>query len=403
MEHVTGYYKLKDIFLDNGNWWKFFLKHRQFITPNIIINVLKTLVCGTRILGSSIFECPKCGHTLKVKHTCKSRFCSRCGKKATDNWIKNSYNRLPNTIWQHITFTMPDKLWPLFWANPYLMNKVPFIAAHVILDLAKTKKFLPGIFIAIHTFGRDLKRNFHIHLSTTLRGLSLDKESWINKQAFFHENPVKDLWKNRMLKFLRTEFQNGKLKMPPHLHHIKSYSTFYSWTVQFFNKPWVVHLNKSSDNLKHNVEYLGRYLKRPPIGETRIKNYDGQFVTFEFLDHHTDTKEILTLPVLDFIARLIDHIPDKNFRNIRYFGFLANRVSKELLPLVFGFLKKALYLLKTKVYTPWRDMFIASLGLDPLQCLNCGTIMQFKGRDPPFKVPLLSLHKGVAIGAIPLL
>ena len=108
MEYVTGNYKLKDIFLDNGNWWKFFLKHRQFIKLNVIIQVLKMIACKTWILGYHIFKCPKCGHTLKVSHSCKSRFCSSCGKKATDDWIKNSYNRLPNTIWQHITFTLPS-------------------------------------------------------------------------------------------------------------------------------------------------------------------------------------------------------------------------------------------------------------------------------------------------------
>ncbi|VAX34821.1 hypothetical protein MNBD_UNCLBAC01-953, partial [hydrothermal vent metagenome] len=170
----------------NGNWWKFFLKYHKFITPNILINVLKMLVCGTRILGFNIFQCLKCGHILKINHTCKSKFCSPCGKKAADNWIKNSYNRLPNTLWQHITLTMPDQIWNLFWKNRHLMNKAPHLAAKIILKLSKDQGFLPGIFLAIHTFGRDLKKNFHIHLSTTLRGLSLSKDAWINKPAYFH-------------------------------------------------------------------------------------------------------------------------------------------------------------------------------------------------------------------------
>ena len=360
------------------------------------------IACKTWLLGYHIFQCPKCDHTLKVSHSCKSRFCPSCGKKATDDWIKNSYNRLPNTIWQHITFTMPSGLWNLFWSNPYLKGEAARIAANVILDLSKTKGFLPGIFLAIHTFGRKINRNPHFHLSTTLRGLSLSKNSWINTTAFFHQNPVKKLWRIRLILFLRDEFKKGNLKMPPHLKHIKTYSTFYSWTVQFYNQTWVVHLQKSSDNLKNNVQYLGRYLKRPPIGETRIKYYDGKFVVFEFLDHYTDTKELITLPVLDFIARLIDHIPDKNFRNIRYFGFLANRVSGELLPLVFGFLKKAIHLLKTKVYTSWRDMIKNSLGIDPMFCLNCGTILRPNGREPPSKIPLISMHKGLANGDIPI-
>ena len=109
MEYVTGI-KLRNIFLDNGNWWKLFLKHRDIIRTIIVINVLKVLICRTKILGYCIYVCPNCGKTIKTPHTCKSRFCSSCGKKATDNWMKTNFNILPKTIWQHITFTIPSVL-----------------------------------------------------------------------------------------------------------------------------------------------------------------------------------------------------------------------------------------------------------------------------------------------------
>ena len=130
--------RLRDIFLDNGNWWKVFFKNKHLIRPSIIINVLKLLLCRTGILGFQLFSCPECNQTKKVTHTCKSRFCPSCGKRATDDWIKNSFNSLPHTIWQHITFTMPDKLWPFFWYNRHLMNIVPSIAAKIIKKLAGT-------------------------------------------------------------------------------------------------------------------------------------------------------------------------------------------------------------------------------------------------------------------------
>lgn len=67
---------------------------------------------------------------------------------------------------------MPAEFWVFFWLSRYLMNLIPLIAATVIKDWAHEKGFLPGVFLAIHTFGRDLKRNIHIHLSTTTGGLS---------------------------------------------------------------------------------------------------------------------------------------------------------------------------------------------------------------------------------------
>ena len=57
-----------------------------------------------------------------------------------------------------------------------------------------------------------------------------------------------------------------RLKLPSHLKHITTSTLFNSWTAQFYNTPWVVHLNEQSNNMNANVNYLGKYLKRPPIG-----------------------------------------------------------------------------------------------------------------------------------------
>lgn len=400
MEYVTGI-KLRDIFLDNGNWWKFFLKYAHLIRISIIINVLKMLVCRTVFLGYHFFVCPLCHKSIKVPHSCKSRFCSSCGKKATDNWIKTTFNILPKTLWQHITFTMPAELWEFFWYNRYLMNKIPLIAANIIKTLAKKRGFIPGIFLAIHTFGRDLKRNVHIHLSTTVGGLSFSSDFWV-KSGYFYHDTLKKMWRHQIITLLRKEFKEGRLKLPRELRHIKTYNTFCSWTSIHYNKTWMVQLNKYSDNMKVNVEYLGKYLKRPPIGETRIKKYDGKFVTYEYLDHYTKTTNIMTLPVLDFIGRLISHIPDKNFRSIRYYGFLANRVRGTLLPIVYTLLNMKKFLI-TKVFMPWRDMIKNIFKYDPLKCPLCNTTMKLNDIILPFSASLISMHKEIANGYFPLL
>ena len=393
--------KLRTIFLDNGNWWKLFLKYRRLIRLSIIINVSKLLVCRTSFLGYHHFVCPTCSKSIKVPHSCKSRFCPSCGKKATDVWIKNSFNSLPRTTWQHITFTMPSELWAFFWLNRYLMNLIPLIAANIIKEWAKRKGFLPGIFLAIHTFGRDLKKNIHIHLSSTVGGLSLTYDSWLRGIYFYHES-LKKTWRYHIIALLREEFKKGDLKLPSSLKHITSYNEFYSWTTQFYEKTWVVHLNEQSNNMKANVEYLGKYLKRPPIGETRIKHYDGNTVTFEYLDHYTNIKETMTLPVLDFIERLICHIPDKNFRNIRYYGFLANRLRGKLLPLVYNLLNMK-HVITSKVYLSWRTMIQAAYKYDPLRCPLCKSIMLLKAVVLPSYYSLVSKHEEIAHGSFPLL
>src|SRR3989339_214262 len=337
--------KLRTLFLDNGNWWKLFLKYRHLIRLSIIINVSKLLVCRTSFLGYHHFVCPTCSKSIKVPHSCKSRFCPSCGKKATDIWIKNSFNTLPKTTWQHITFTMPSELWNLFWLNRYLMNLIPLIAANIIKEWAKRKGFLPGIFLAIHTFGRDLKKNIHIHLSSTVGGLSLTYDSWLRGIYFYHES-LKKTWRYHIIALLREEFKKGDLKLPSSLKHITSYNEFYSWTTQFYEKTWVVHLNEQSNNMKANVEYLGKYLKRPPIG--------------------------------------------------------ANRLRGKLLPLVYKLLDIKT-VITTKVYISWRTMIQTAYKYDPLRCPLCKSIMLLKAVVLPSYYSLVSKHEEIAHGYFPLL
>jgi len=78
-----------------------------------------------------------------------------------------------------------------------------------------TEKIILGVLMAIHTFGRNLKRNVHFHLSIT---------------------PL--------------------------------------------SKKWVAHLSKPYANHQRNIQYVGRYLKKPPISEARILNYNESEVTY---------------------------------------------------------------------------------------------------------------------------
>lgn len=393
MEVVTGI-SLKHIFLDNNNWWRFFTKYQSIIRTVILISVLKMLTCRSKLLGFCQYTCSRCQYTITVPFSCKCRFCSPCGKKATDNWICKNSNILPKTVWQHITFTMPSELWPFFWLNRNLFNVLPALAADVIKKLAKRKGINPGIFAALHTFSRDMDRNVHIHLSTTKGGLINNGTKWSNS-LYFNHLEVKKMWRYAIINLFREQYKSGNLNLPPNLNHIKNYQAFNSWLNFLYNKNWVVFLQKSSSDHRLNVEYLGKYLKRPPIGETRIKNYDGKNVTFEYLDHYNETTEICSLPVFDFIARLISHIPDKNFRCIRYFGFLANRVRGKLLPIVHALLKSTADLTK-KLYIAWRNLIIQSFGYDPLLCPNCHNTLKLSNIAFQQKINLLAMHQQIA-------
>ena len=153
---------------------------------------------------------------------------------------------------------MPSDFWNLFWLNRHLFNKIPPLAANIIKNLSAKQGFLPGIYLAIHTFGRDLKNNVHIHLSTTIGGLDIKSQSTWIKSAYFHLKNLKAKWKYQIINLFRSEFKNGNLILTPELRHLKNLTMFNKFLDIHYQKQWVVQLNKKSDNIKHNVEYLGK-------------------------------------------------------------------------------------------------------------------------------------------------
>lgn len=112
-EVINGQYTIRQILKDNAD--NFFRIFRGFIRTTVINNVAKVLACGNKDeLGYSVYACPICSQKHAVAHTCKSRFCNRCGKVKNDDWIVKSQERLLNVPHKHLVFTIPSELWMFF-------------------------------------------------------------------------------------------------------------------------------------------------------------------------------------------------------------------------------------------------------------------------------------------------
>lgn len=138
---------IKKLFCIGRLWWRFYVKHHGTLRPAIVENVIAMLSCGLLIRGYALYHCSNrtCTHTKKIAFSCKNRFCPTCGKKATDQWIETQQAVLPQTEWQHITFTMPSQLWGLFKNNWALLNQLSPLAAKTVQTVARKRNGLPGI------------------------------------------------------------------------------------------------------------------------------------------------------------------------------------------------------------------------------------------------------------------
>lgn len=240
---------MKELFLKRQRWWRFFQKYRHRMRPAILDNVTRMLSCGLSILGYASYQCssPGCSHRKTICFSCKSRLCPTCGKKLTDQWIEKQKNILPDTRWQHITFTMPDVLWELFRYNRQLLNDVSRLAAKPLLKFAKKKGILPGIFTALHTFGRSLLWNIHVHLSITLGGLADDGNVW--KSLYYVKKTLMPMWRYEIINLIRQAYKRGELKLPKAMKGTcPNLTEFNQWLDEQYQKNWIVHFAKPSKN-----------------------------------------------------------------------------------------------------------------------------------------------------------
>lgn len=361
METITGKYTIKQIFKDH--WEKYLEKHPETL-DYVKDEVRKILGCrDPEKNGYFKYACPNHpNESIVIPYSCKSRFCNVCGVAQTNKWINDSVGDFPNTSYFHIVFTVPDYLWYFFHNqdNRILLDFLFKASSKTVLNWFEERHLIPAITSVLHTFGKDAKYNTHIHMIITAAGLGIDKKGksiW-KKINFIPENMLKKRWRAILLKMLLK-------RIDP------------SFKEELFKINWYVHLGIRLTDPSATCKYIGRYTKRPVLAESRITDYDGNFVTFFYGDKSEGwpKKQYCKFTWEEFITRLIQHIPLKQFKMIRYYGILANAVRKNYQGIVFKLLnqvKKISYWLK------WRARQIKFKKVDPLICKICGHKMILK-------------------------
>lgn len=378
MELIRGKKLLKQIFSEN---WQRFVKEHPGLRSAILKNVDKMLKCGTEELGFHLYQCPGCGAEKKVFHTCKSRFCPSCGVAQTDIWIERYTTLFANSGYQHVIFHPPSEFQPFFGIGrtPYF-NALYDAVNQTLKDWYTREEYLPGIMDVMHTFGRDIKSTPHIHVLLTCGGLDKTQTQWVPCE-FLPEKYFKKHFRTHFIENIKQCWIQQNLKgVPERLLNLFDPAYQQKIITRLLEVTWYVHIGEKLSNAAFTVRYIGRYTKRPAIAESRITAYDGETVTFNFVDHKTDRLTFHTLPVEEFIGKLIRHIPDENFRIIRYSGFYANRVRGKLLPKVFAILHQDLEKAKQKLANLsswWRKHIERFTRLDPLVCSLCLIPLEF--------------------------
>lgn len=350
---------LQEIFKDNYEQMIYELHPRQ----SVIENVDRMITCGDPSYGGVIYGCTSCGTLKFAPFRCHSRFCPTCGTKYSIDRTASMSFKIVNVQHRHCVFTIDSELRPFFLQDRSLLGLLFDAVQSVILRMFhkenKTEQFTPGFICVLHTFGRDLKWNPHIHC--------LVSEGGIGKSGLWRAN------KHFNYTFLRNTFRTALLnllekKLAPSFKKVKA-KCYREHKDGFY-----VYAKPNKCDPKVVTKYIGRYLGRPVIATSRIDNYDGENVTFHYNRHEDEKLIVETIPVLEFIQRLIQHIPEKHFKQIRYYGLYARtKEQNKKLQLAISREKHKIIL----SFNRWRDCILHSFGYDPLKCPCCGQTMVF--------------------------
>lgn len=146
-----------------------------------------------------------------------------------------------------------------------------------------------------------------------------------------------------------------------------------------YQRRWKIHFAKKTKHARQNVNYQGRYLKRPPVAASKLRHYNGGTVVHHYYDHRTGQHKTQYLSQKEMLMRYIRYIPSRHFKMVRYYGFLANRRRGTLLPEVYAALDMQV---KAKPPKPsFASLMKQFTRTDSYQCVLCGGRMVFNSAE----------------------
>ena len=296
--------------------------------------------CRTAALGGHRDQCMRCGHQAISYNSCRNRHCPKCQTNAREKWLAKRQQELLPASYFHLVFSVPHALVPLMWQNQRRLFSLLFEAsAATLLEVAADPKHLGaeiGFLAILHTWGQTLQPHPHIHRVVPGGGLSFDHARWLSSHSSFFL-PVKVLsriFRGKFVAGLRRAFRDHQLVFYGECRPLAVEKNFVAFLRTLFQQDWIVYAKPPFGGAEHVLHYLARYTHRVAISNHRLLSVSHSAVSFRWKDYaHGSKPRTMTLSPQEFLRRFLQHVLPRGFPRIRYFGWLANRRRKNLLPL----------------------------------------------------------------------
>jgi hypothetical protein len=363
---VISEHPIKQLLLDTRAYWD----HER--TPaHVRENFLRIIKCGTIALGAEIFASET--ESKLVFHTCKSRFCTSCGQRATEAWQEDMEAILPDLPYVGITLTLPMEFRPIVQQNPHILRGIPAMGAEAIQQWAKARYGVRLIVLVVQqTFGGFLNFVPHLHVLVSAGGLMESRSRWIHRLKY-DERELMCAWRFAVVAFLSEAHKRNVLRSS-----LSNEDLFNMLTTQY-KRPWNVFMSRNGSKA-YRLKHDGRYIRRPPIAQHRLTRVGNAQV--EYLAKDTKNKQFVPKRYAneEFVNLLAQHVPHRGRHAMRYFGLLSPRAKSQLWAGVFVLLNQ-----QRRPHPPrlrWRWLRLKTFGTDPLQD-SVGHLMHWVGRQAP--------------------
>lgn len=271
--------------------------------------------CRTPVMGGHLHACGECGTREFAYHSCNHRSCPLCGRGATFEWVDRELAKRVGAPYFMVTFTLPEELRTLFFtpAAKHVYQLFFAAASEALADTLASPRWLgaadSGFTMVLHTWNQRL--HFHPHLHCIVPGAGLDSSGravLVKNENFLVPQPV-----------LRTAFR-GKFREK--LAALTASGTpLPAVPGAVWEKDWGVHLQPFGSG-ERAIQYLGAYVSRTAIGDSRIAGLTEDTVTFRWKDRaNGGAPRTETLPGVDFVRRYLQHVLPRGMKAIRYYGY----------------------------------------------------------------------------------
>jgi len=274
--------------------------------------------CRTAYFGGHLRKCDRCGRKVYAYHSCRNRNCPKCHRHQTERWLAKQRARLLPCFYFLLTFTLPSQLRALARAHPKkLYGLLMRTAVAAVQKLCRDPRYLGariGCLAVLHTWTRAMLYHPHVHLLVTAGGLSADGSQWSQAKSpkyLAPEAALSIIFRAKMCAALK----KARLldQVPPPV----------------WKKDWVVHCKPAGSGRKV-LDYLGRYVFRIAITNSRLEQIDNGQVTFRYRENHTQKLRRITLPAVEFLARFLQHVLPPGCVKVRYYGIWSNSSRRQL-------------------------------------------------------------------------